>query len=194
MKKVIAILFITAACFSVSAQSGSHAGPYIGANFAGVNMQTPELSTETRTGVQAGVFYRKGDLLYGQVGMEYQVFRVHMTDEDPIEGMRDDDVTFQKFNLPLYIGLNLLPVTDDIVNVRAYAGPTFAYIFNVPVNDLEFTAQDLARIRIDGTIGAGLDVMIFNLDVGYNFGVNELFTDEFSGRTHYAFVNAGISF
>lgn len=192
MKKVLAILFITAACYTLSAQSD--AGLYLGANFAGVNMQTPELSTETRTGFQGGVFYRKGDFIYGQAGLEYQLFRVHLLDQSSIDGVREDDINIQKFDLPLYIGLNLLPLTDDLANVRLYAGPTFGYISNVPVNELELTTSDLGKIRIDGSVGAGLDIMLFNLDVGYSFGVNELFTDEFSGRSHYAFVNAGISF
>ncbi len=190
MKKLLVILLITTAFYSASAQVGI----YLGGNFAGVNMKSPELSTKTRSGFQTGFYFRKGDFLYGQAGLEYQMMRVHFHDDEIFDENREDDIKFKQFNLPLYIGLNLVPVVDETVNVRVYAGPTLAYLFDVPVNELEFTPADFAKVRVDGSIGAGVEIFMFTVDVGYNFGVNELFSDEFSGKTHYAFVNAGISF
>jgi len=192
MKKMVVVLLMATVSFAATAQSDL--GIYLGANFANVNMQSPELSTDTRSGFQGGMYFRAGDFVYGQAGLEYQMMKVHFSDNEAIDGMGQDDVRFQKLDLPLYIGLNLVPVVDNLVNVRVYAGPTFAYIFDVPVNELEFTASDISKVRVDGSIGAGVDILMFSLDVGYDFGVNELFTDEFSGKSHYAFVNAGISF
>lgn len=192
MKKLFILLLVGISCLNTFGQSD--AGIYLGANFANVNMKTPELSTDTRSGFQGGVFFRKGDFVYGQFGLEYQFMRVYFNNPSFIDGAQDDEVRFQQFNAPLYVGLNLVPVVDKLVNVRVYAGPTFSYLFDVPVNELEFTASDFSKITVDASVGAGLEILMFNLDVGYNFGVNELFTDEFSGKSHYAFVNAGISF
>lgn len=192
MKKLLIILLISSSCTHLFAQSDL--GIYLGPNFANVNMKSPELSADTRSGFQGGVFFRKGDLVYGQLGLEYQLMKVHFNDAATIDGIGNDDIRFQQFNAPLYIGLNLIPVVDNLVNVRIYAGPTFSYLFDVPVNELEFTVSDFSKVTVDASVGAGLEILMFNLDVGYNFGVSELFQDEFSGRANYAFVNAGISF
>ena len=174
--------------------SQAHVGIYMGANFMGVNMQSPDLSSQTQAGYQAGAYFRAGKILYGQAGLEYQHSRVDFTFSDTADAAMTGPVKLNMIKLPLYAGVNLLPMTDRVVNVRVYAGPTLGYIFNVPLNDVDLQLSDFKQVRIDGTVGAGLDILLFSVDVGYNFGVNQLFTDEFDGKTHYAFVNAGLKF
>lgn len=191
-------VFILAACFllcsSAFAQGGSAAGIYLGANFPNMNMQSPELTTDNKAGYQIGVFYRKGEVLYGQIGVEYQRMKGDFHFVDSASVTRSDEVVLKTLNAPLYIGANLLPMTDNIVNVRIYGGPTFSLLVDVPLNDVELVASDFRQVRINGGLGAGLDIMLFSLDVGYNFGVSELFSDEFDGKTNYATVNVGIHF
>ncbi|MFN0274199.1 MAG: outer membrane beta-barrel protein [Chitinophagales bacterium] len=191
-------VFILAACFllcsSAFAQGGSAAGIYLGANFPNMNIQSPELTTDNKAGYQIGVFYRKGEVLYGQIGVEYQRMKGDFHFVDSASVTRSDEVVLKTLNAPLYIGANLLPMTDNIVNVRIYGGPTFSLLVDVPLNDVELVASDFRQVRINGGLGAGLDIMLFSLDVGYNFGVSELFSDEFDGKTNYATVNVGIHF
>ncbi|MBC8048252.1 MAG: PorT family protein [Fimbriimonadaceae bacterium] len=193
MKKLLVIAACIITHYISFAQDGA-VGVYVGANFPNMDMQNPELTSDNKAGYQAGVFYRKGEVLYGQVGLEYQMMKSNFHFQDTSDILKEDDVIFRSINLPLYIGANLLPITDNLVNLRIYAGPTVSYLFDVPLNELEFTTDDFNRIRVNGGLGAGLDIMIFSVDVAYNFGVNQLFTDEFDGKTNYATVNIGLHF
>ncbi len=78
--------------------------------------------------------------------------------------------------------------------MRVYAGPTIGYVINEPLKDVEISLADLNKLRVDAGLGAGVDILAFSVDVGYNFGLTELFTDTFDGKSNYAFVNVGIAF
>ncbi|MEP7128825.1 MAG: outer membrane beta-barrel protein [Chitinophagales bacterium] len=191
------LLIITALCnadaYSQSKGHHNSLGVYIGPNFSNVNITSPQLNADTRSGYQTGIFYRSGKIIYGQAGLQYQLMKSNfqMTDTTPeVSG----DVSFKRIQLPLYGGLNLVPVINGVLNIRAFAGPVLSYDFDIPPNDLSLTVDDFDRFRVDGTVGAGLDVLIFSLDLGYTFGFSNLFTGDFDGKGNYAFVNVGLKF
>ena len=64
---------------------------------------------------------------------------------------------------------------------------------NIPIIDLR-APEDFAKVRIDATVGAGFDLLLFSLDAGYNFGLSNVFSDNYNGKAHYAFVNLGLKF
>lgn len=178
------------------AQSHQHHnafGVYIGPNFSNINISSPQLNADSRSGYQAGVYYRSGKILYGQAGLQFQRMNSNfqMTDSTPeVSG----DVAFKRIQLPLYAGLNIVPVVNGVFNIRAFAGPAVSYDFNITGNDVTMSADDFSRFRVDGTIGAGLDVLIFSLDAGYTFGLGNLFSENYDGKCNYGFVNLGLKF
>lgn len=196
--QVIVFFFITALITGNTALCQSNArnnslGVYIGPNFSNINMSSPQLNADTRSGYQAGIFYRSGKLVYGQFGLQYQLMKCNfqMVDSTPeVSG----DVTFKRIQLPLYGGLNLVPAVGSILNIRAFAGPVLSYDFNIPPNSLSMTPEDFSRFRVEGTFGAGLDVLIFSLDAGYTMGFGNLFAGDFDGKGNYAFLNVGLKF
>lgn len=192
MKKIWIILCCMG--MSVLAYPQSNIGVYLGANFAHVNMSSPDLSSDNKTGMQAGVYYRTGKVLYGQLGLEYLSLRTHFTYHalgDIITS--EDDVRLHQFALPAYIGVNLIP-GEMPADVRIYAGPTLTYLFDVPVNQLDLTIKDFRKVGLTGALGAGLDILFLSVDAGYNFGLSQLFDDMYSGKANYAFVNVGVKF
>ena len=54
--------------------------------------------------------------------------------------------------------------------------------------------EDFSRFRVEGALGAGIDVLIFSLDGGYSFGLSNLFNDGLDGKCSYGFVNLGLKF
>ncbi|MBA2422533.1 MAG: PorT family protein [Chitinophagales bacterium] len=190
----VAVLFLLG--FSVAfSQPASHndVGIYIGPNFSNIDIQSPIISADSRTGFQAGFFYRGGNLFYGQMGLQYQLIKTNFAIPDS-SGGSNDDVVFRRLQLPLYAGLNLIPVLKGIFNIRAYAGPVISYDIDVLNNTLDFTPSDFNRFRLDGTFGAGVDVLIFSFDAGYTLGINNLFHKQFDAKGNYAFVNVGLRF
>lgn len=197
MKKAFFVLFLLSAIFTsfnAFSQSSGHnsLGVYIGPNFSNINIKSPELTSESRSGYQVGLFYRSGKILYGQAGLQYQLMKSNFQMKDSNEA--SGDVTFRRIQLPLYGGFNLVPVINGVFNIRAYAGPVVSYDFDIPENDVSMSPDDFARFRLDGTLGAGLDVLIFSLDAGYTIGLNNLFKDDLEGKGNYVFVNLGLKF
>lgn len=189
--KIICLIAFTMLATAGFAQST--VGFYIGPNFSNINIKSPNLSVQNHSGFQLGGFYRKGGFVYGQMGLEYLKIQTNLITTDS-SGETSGAVDLNRLQLPLYGGLNLLNVSKKILNVRAYAGPVITYTMNASSFNPDFSMTDFSRFGINGTIGAGLDVLIFSVDAGYNFGLNNLFRRSYNGSGDYAFVNVGLKF
>lgn len=192
---VLSALLVTSSAFSQPGSQHNTFGVYIGPNYSNVDITSPQLSADSRAGFQTGMFYRSGKLLYGQAGLQYQAINSNFTMPDSnTTGEINDDILFRRLQLPLYGGLNLMPILKSAFNIRAYAGPVISYDFDIPDNSLSLTPSDFNRFRVDATFGAGMDVLIFSVDAGYTMGMNNLFHQDFEGKGNYAFVNVGLRF
>ena len=191
MKK---LLIITLLFISVSSFAQIDLGLYAGPNFTNVNMKSAELNSDSRTGFQGGTFIRFGKMLYGQVGMEYQLVQANFSGLDASDIFQSDEVKFHYMNIPVYGGLNLIPVVDRIINARVYAGPNISCLLDVPLNELDFTKDDFSSVKVNGVIGTGVDILFFSLDAGYSFDTADLFKNTYDGKAQYAFINAGLKF
>ena len=190
MKKIFFLLLIAATATSVAnAQSKSSIGFYIGPNFSNVNIKSSDLSAVNHSGYQFGGYWRKGGFIYGQVGLEFQHFKSNLS-TDTASGLVD----LKRIQMPLYAGLNLLNFSKSVVNVRAFGGPVIGYRYGDDNANPDLSSSDFNRFNVNGTVGAGADILIFSVDAGYTFGLNNLFTGDFSGQGNYGFVNVGVRF
>lgn len=189
--KIICLIAFTMLATTGFAQSTM--GFYIGPNFSNINIKSPNLSVQNHSGYQVGGFYRRGGFVYGQIGLEYLKIQTNLIITDS-SGKTSGAVDLNRLQLPLYGGLNLLNFSKKVLNVRAYAGPVITYTMTASSFNPDFSKNDFSRFGINGTIGAGLDVLIFSVDAGYNFGLNNLFSKSFDGKADYAFVNVGLKF
>jgi len=188
MKKMLFILIaVSAIAFTTHAQSSI--GFYIGPNFSNVDITTPNLSAMNHSGYQFGGYWRKGGFIYGQTGLEFQHLKTNLQ-TDTSSGLTD----IKRIQLPLYVGLNVLNFSKKIVNVRAFGGPVIGYRYGYDSGNPDFSSADFNRFNVNGTVGAGVDVLIFSLDAGYNFAFSNLFSGNFDGKADYAFINVGVRF
>ncbi len=189
--KIKVISFAAMLLFTLSAFAQTkNIGFYIGPNFSNINIKSPDLTAKNRSGFEMGAYYRKGGFLYGQMGLEYLRLGSDLSANDSVNGT----VNLSRVQLPLYAGLNLLNFTKKVVNVRAYAGPVITYTSAAPSSNPDFSLTDFSRFGINGTAGVGADILIFSLDAGYTFGLNNLFNSDFNGKADYAFLNFGVKF
>lgn len=180
-----ALLLVTASAFAQT----KNVGFYIGPNFANISITSPNLNAQNHSGYQLGAFYRKGKVVYGQIGAEYLKLQTNLSANDT-----SGAVDLNRLQLPLFGGLNLLKPTKKVLNLRAYAGPVVTYTYSTPSFNPDFSENDFSRIGVNGTVGAGLDVLVFSLDAGYTFALSNLFSNTFNGKADYAFVNLGLKF
>lgn len=189
-KQIFFYMCLTAIAVSANAQSGkSCIGFYIGSNFSNFNVTTPDLTAAEKSGYQFGGYYRSGRFLYGQAGLEFQQLKTNLS-TDTSSGL----VNQKRIQMPLYAGVNMLNFTKSVVNVRAFGGPIFTYNYGYQIDNPDFSSGDFSRVQVNGTIGAAVDVLIFSLDAGYNFGFTNMFSGNFDAHGNYAFVNLGVHF
>ena len=180
---------ITLTAITAAANAQSSIGFYIGPNFSNVDIESPDLSAMNHSGYQFGGYWRKGGFVYGQAGLEFQHLKTNLQ-TDTASGLAD----LKRINMPLYLGLNLLNFSKKVVDVRAFGGPVIGYRYGYDNSNPDFNSPVFNRFTVNGTVGGGVDVLIFSLEAGYTFALNNLFSDDFDGRADYAFVNVGVRF
>jgi hypothetical protein len=144
------------------------------------------------SGVNYGVFARIGgshfylqpELLYSSKSTTYTY-----TIQNPsgAASTLTSDVKLKTFQIPVLLGVKLLDL--KIASLRAFTGPAASFVTNKGIQNLgsqikdNFTSNSMAW---DWQIGAGVDVLMFTLDMRYELGISELKTvtaDSFKGRT-----------
>jgi hypothetical protein len=144
------------------------------------------------SGVNFGVFARIGgskiylqpELLYSSMTTTY-TYSIKNT--LGVVSTLTNDVKLKTFQIPILLGLKVLDL--KIASVRAFTGPAAQFVTNKGIKDLTTQIKDNFT---DNTmawawqLGAGVDVLMFTLDMRYDLGLTELKTvtaDTFKNRT-----------
>ncbi|MCO4292537.1 porin family protein [Solitalea sp. MAHUQ-68] len=165
---------------------------YAGVNFNNLSVSSNTYESSSGTGWHAGVSYKREGFFYWQVG-------ARLSDSHYIlSKFNTSDTTHDSFNvtnldIPLTVGINFLPIAKRVFNVHAFvsAVPTFA--FKVGDNTLGITKDNINTFILYGQAGAGVDVLFFVIDAGFNFGFNDLIKDAQSKPNQF-FVSLGFRF
>lgn len=166
--------------------------------FAGINGGKPKTDpndylTEGNTGIQAGIFIRSSQSLYYQGGLTLFSSNTTFTSGHASAGNISDKLKITRLQLPLFLGMKLLPVSHSVFNVRAYAGPTLSYALFMNANSFGLTTGDLNRAQFDMGIGLGLDISLFEINAGFNYGlINSL--NGLQSHNFYDYLSLGIGF
>jgi hypothetical protein len=186
MKKAFlfsALLFLSAAVFAQFT-----IGPKIGVTMSKLKTTFPEIKEEMKTGFQFGAFARIGKKLYIQPEVMFS------TGGGKIKTEGTDLKTTVKLNsvqIPVLVGFKLLNL--KVVNFRIMGGPAVSIVTN---KEIEFDDDLLDPITTDNIkdgiwtfqLGAGVDVLMFALDVRYEWGLNNIY-DPPSGADDYDMKN-----
>ncbi len=202
MKKITMLL--VAVTLSVAASAQLEIRPFVGANFSGVNNTPSGLVTESKFGYQVGGGLLFGDRVYLNPSIAYFSRKTEYRTNSSLL----PELTFeQEVNgviIPVLVGIHVVdPETDPIANLRIFAGPSFMFLSKTEYDDGEFNENiDWNDSQWGAQVGAGVDVSIFFVDVGYEFGLtnshdglqgeDSIFDnfDEVKQNTFY--VNAGL--
>ncbi|MBK7810717.1 MAG: hypothetical protein IPI50_05635 [Saprospiraceae bacterium] len=140
-------------------------------------------------GWHLGLTTRLGkDFWYGKVGLE--LHKIELAGNNRIEIFTDvPSAYFLKF--PLQIGARIIKLSG--FQLHAMGGLQVTYTAHIDKNPL---GLNHGRIR-DFTAGwlgnIGIDLGVFTVDVGYEYGLTELYTDT-KYRANYWFISGGFFF
>ena len=183
MKKV---LFLSAFVFLASVTFAQFTiGPKIGFTMSKLNTNFENVKEEAKSGFQFGAFARYGDKLYVQPELMF-VTKGGIIKSGAVLDAKYS-IKLSTMQIPVMVGYKLLNL--NVVNLRVMGGPAFSFITNKEINLDEGTPEDLiSDNNIKDAIwslqlGAGVDVLMFTLDVRYEWGLNNLWDPQ--GGTSY---------
>lgn len=169
MKKLLFLL--TALLITGAANAQFSFGPKIGVNLSQVTTNLNTINDEMKTGLQIGAFARIGSKVYFQPELLYSTGGVKLSNV-PVGS--PSDITVKSIDVPLMLGTRILNL--KVANVRIMAGPVASFVVNKQVDyNGAYTATKEVSIKNanwKAQFGAGVDVLMFTLDVRYSYDLN----------------------
>lgn len=184
MKKTILISVFVLLSGAIMAQ-GISFGPQIGYTTTSLSSDKSEIKTDLKSNFLFGAFLRVGGKWYLQPEINYftsgSVFK--SPNLNPLDGFDplpiEDEITMKNIQVPLYIGYTLADL--KLAKIRAMAGPTATFVVGKEVSHVETTElindADINDLHWGLQFGAGVDVLMFTLDVQYNIGLSKVIED-----------------
>ncbi len=195
MKRILLLTAALAATFTISAQVEFR--PFGGVNFSNITETPQGVSTKAKLGTQFGVNAAFGNTIFFQPGIAY----VKRSTEYSSAGNTNFDQTINGVQVPLLVGVRFIDAASEpLVNVRVFAGPSMFFHTRTRYSGGQVEeAVDWNRTQWSAMGGVGLDIAIFFVEAGYEFGLSNSGTvrddfpdtwNDFKSNTFY--VNAGL--
>jgi len=158
-------------------------GPKIGYNTSKLSVDQSDIKTSLKNSFQFGIFARIGNKLYLQPEVNWLtqggVFKEQETgSSSPFE----QEIDLKTIQIPVIIGYKI--INPKIVNIRILAGPVASIITDKKIEskDISGYIKPIEDANIEDLIwslqvGAGVDILMFTIDVRYNIGLNKIIKD-----------------
>ncbi|HMM11544.1 MAG TPA: porin family protein [Bacteroidales bacterium] len=155
-------------------------GPKVGFTSSTLTVDQDSIQNGFRNNFLFGVFARIGNKVHLQPEIIWYtkgtVFKpVDLNSPLPVE----QEITLSGIEIPLQLGFNLIDL--ELLNLRVFGGPAANFIVNKQIKTNQggsFTnpikENDIKDIHWGLKLGAGLDVLMFAVDVKYSIGLNNV--------------------
>ncbi len=182
---ILALGIILMATISVQAQVTLR--PQIGFNASSLTSDLDSLAYNNNVGFQLGADLVFGNKFYVQPGVMFEYLNNPI---DPLTG-EDQDFSRSYVRIPVMVGYNFAGAEKSF-GFRVFTGPNAS--FRVSSDSDNTDIEESIKGAIFGwNAGLGLDISILFVDLGYQFGLSEVFDDFDSGaRNNLFYANAGI--
>jgi len=191
MKKFSLILFVMMLFTSVSF-SQTQVKIAFGINSSALFPDNVDLKKTADIGWQMGGSWMLGDKLYFEPGIYYSNFTSNLQSTDSTSF--DYTSKIDMFRVPVFIGYHILGnASDSFFNLRVFGGPTASFVTKVAETNT-FKKDDFSKVLWGVDAGIGINVWWVFVDVGYEWGLNKVFTHDTYGsaKTRALWVNAGV--
>jgi len=159
-------------------------GPKIGYNTSKLSMDKEDIKSDLKNSFQFGAFVRIGRNVYVQPEVNFLTQGSIFKRPSITGGLSpfEQKVELKTIQIPFLIGMKVF--NKKIVNVRIFAGPSASIITEKEIKTTSGSGwiDPIKDANIEDLIwniqlGAGVDVLMFTLDVRYNIGVNKVIGD-----------------
>jgi hypothetical protein len=174
MKKALLVLLMTIAISPVFAQApGFTFGPKIGATLSKYHSDVDLIKEEVRNTLHWGIFARIGQSVYIQPELLFMDKSGLLINTDAPAS--EQVIKLRTIDVPLLVGVRIANL--KVANVRAFAGPVASMAINREVETQNWeqglTEDDIRQANWALQFGAGVDLLIFTIDVRYERGMGD---------------------
>jgi len=175
---------------SVSAQISLR--PQAGFNASSLTKDFDGDDFEDKWGFQFGVDLQIGNRLYFQPGILWESATNELKQE-----IQDDnnEFTINRIRIPVMAGYKLFgETTNRLLDIRVFTGPNIAFVVDKDLGDDPlFQDNDFKDSAWGWNLGMGVDLAFIFVDVGYQFGLSEVFENASKDiRNNLFYANAGL--
>ena len=180
MKKVLIAFSIIAFGFNAFAQLELR--PAVGFNLARFDSDpvftanSDTLNPDSRAGYQFGASLAIGRKLYIEPGLFYTRLSQDFTSQDIEKPKIRYDANYLR--IPVNVGFLFIGHNTSFAGLRIFIGPSMFIPLSVKDNDYPITKEDVKSPQFDFSVGAGLNIWLFYLDVSYGWGLTQQFKDD----------------
>lgn len=165
--------------------------PQAGFNSSNLTKDLERAEFSDQLGFQFGVDLQMGNKFYIQPGILWE------SNKNELKERIDDrtaELTVSRIRIPVMLGYRLISDEASTIDARIFTGPNASFTVSKNLDETSLLSKDDFKGAIYGwNMGIGVDIAIFFVDAGYQFGLNEVFEDvASSARNNLAYVNAGL--
>jgi hypothetical protein len=191
-KQAILLLALSVAAATATAQLTIR--PY-----AGINSNTLTEDTEnvvdwkSKVGYQLGADLQIGNKFYVQPGVQMEF--VKNTAEFQLIDPESNDFSRTHLRIPLMLGYAFGEIDGNFA-ARIFTGPNASILLSAKVEDDDIKDQ-LKDAVFGWNVGFGADISILFIDLGYQFGLSEVFEElnidpENGSKSNSFYANVGL--
>lgn len=191
MKRAFFILFITMGT-AIMLQAQIEIKPTFGINLSRLSDEPENFTQSARVGYQFGGSVQIGKKLYFEPGIFWTKMGSEMVHADTKELSYKTDIN--AIRIPAFVGYQILGGDDEnIFGLRVFGGPSMSWITKIKGDDTELKKEDFNNLLWGIDAGAGIDVWMFFLDIGHEWGLNQVFKDDPNkAKNHAWWFNLGV--
>ncbi len=183
MKKLVVLIAAVFAITTIQAQF--HFGPQIGYTASKLSTNTTEITSNFKNNFLFGAFVRIGEKIYVQPEINW-LTQGGIWKEDKVD--EEIEMTYKTIQIPLSVGWRLIDL--KVANIRIFGGLSANIATNkeMKINNIDepIKEADWKDVAWQYQVGAGVDVLMFALDLKYMGGINNLYKGsdiEYDGKT-----------
>jgi len=201
MKKTLVIILaaLLIAPFATFAQIKIK--PAFGINFANIKNSDNKFAIDGQTGFSVGGTVQIGKKFVVEPGVFWQKDKYEIKDIDDMPGeiIKGD---YSSIKIPLYLGFYIIGDSKSTLGIKIFGGPSAKFNIGAGSDEIE-GIKEIGKDDIQNAIwgvkaGAGVDFMFLFADLGYNWGLNDVFKGDRIGdinsQTNHFELTVGLKF
>ena len=180
MKKLI--LVISAFLIITATQAQFHFGPQIGYTASKLTTNTSNITSSVKNNFLFGAFVRIGEKFYVQPEVNW-LTQGGIWESEEMIGIDNHklEMTYKTIQIPVSLGWRIIDL--KLVNIRLFGGASANIALNkeMEINGITEPLEDSEWNDLvwQYQVGAGVDVLMFALDVKYVGGINDWNKNDF---------------